>query len=128
MKLPENVTMTINGEYKIFPIIQGKKIKFGYWVGAVEVVVDGYQNEDGWEYITEYFPAFQLKSGRIVYVDSPFGSLAESFMVFSLKGKMFDIKWGFYPDDFPEEWKHCVATPVTVSEGIATVEPDELPF
>lgn len=127
MKLPKNVTMTPNGLYRNFPIVQGNEIKWGYWIGAVEVVVDGYQDEDGWEYVTEHFLAFQLKSGRIVYVESPFGSLNGPFELFSLKGKMFSIEWGYYPVDFPEEWKYCSLCS-HCDQAVEPVETDQLPF
>lgn len=130
MKLPKNVS--INPELGFYyPVInmETNKVLLGRWIGTVEVVVDGYQDEDGWEYATYCFLAYQLISGRIIYVEGPIGDGIPHY-VHSLKGTLYDIRWGHYPIDFPKEWQYCVAAPTEV-RWISTFDPvetDELPF
>ena len=128
MKLTKDIS--INPEMGFYPPIIDKKtgkILIGRWIGSVEVVIDGYHDEDGWEYVTDYFLAFQTISGKIVYVDGPVDGICP-MIVYSLKGTLHDIKWGFYPDDFPKEWRYCIAAPIGNPPGIEPVETEELPF
>lgn len=127
MKDPKNVE--INSELNFYPVLvdaENDKIHVGKWIGAVEVVIDGYQDEDGWEYITELYLAFQLISGRIVYVEEDDPEIP--MHIHSLKGQLYDIKWGYYPTGFNKEWQYYTAVPVSNPPGIMTVETEELPF
>ena len=127
MKLTKDIS--INPEMGFYPPIIDKKtgkILIGRWIGSVEVVIDGYHDEDGWEYITELYLAYQLISGRIVYVEECDPELPMT--AHSLKGKLYDIRWGYYPVGFRNEWQYYITTQMAVPEGITTVKPDELPF
>lgn len=126
MNLPKNVT--VNSELGFYyPVIdKANRILIGRWIGAVEVVVDGYQDEDGWQYVTELYLAYQLISGRVVYVEECDPTVP--MHVRSLKGKLYDIRWGYYPVGFNKEWQYCTAAPATNPPGITAVEAEQLPF
>ena len=94
------------------------------YIGAVEIVV----GEDADGYVSDLYTAVQLPTGEILGVD-------ENNNAFSLSDQLFQIHWGYYPIDFPEEqktkrscpkafapWEHIQTNPI----GITTI--DALPF
>ena len=107
------------------PVVHGRKYDlFCSYIGAVEVVV----GEDADGYVSDLYTAVQLPTGEILGVD-------ENNNAFSLSNQLFQIHWGYYPIDFPEEqktrrscpktfapWKHIQTNPI----GITTI--DVLPF
>ena len=123
MKNPKNVEK--NPELDFYPTLIDEETG-KICVGAVEVVIDGYEDEDGWEYITELYLAYQLMSGRIVYVEEDDPRIP--MHVHSLKGKAYDLRWGYYPIGFKEEWQYFTAAPTSDLPRIAPVETEELPF
>ena len=127
MKKPKNVMINPNlGFYPALIDAETGKLYIGRWVGAVEVVVDGYQDEDGWEYVTQLYLAFQTISGRIVYVEEDDPEVP--MHVHSLKGKLYDIRWGYYPVGFNKEWRYFTFDPITNPPVITAGETEELPF
>ena len=80
------------------------RILLGEFVGSAEIVVDEYIGDEGRELVTELALLYQLITGEFVATwDKPDGITPHE--VFSLKGKMFDIHWGYFPVDFPDAWK-----------------------
>ena len=99
----------------------------GRYVGCVEIITDAYRLEEGgWDYVSEYYLAYQLTTGEILAVDGiPNGKDANN--VFSLKHKAAIINFGWYPKGFPPEWEgyHVAsAAPLALTEE----EIDLLPF
>ena len=98
----------------------------GRYVGNVEVIEDAYRVEDGWDYVTEYYLAYQLVTGPIIAVESiPNGKDPDK--IISLKGKAFIINWGWYPVDFPSEWEGYHTAPAAPIQ-LTQEEMDNLPF
>ncbi len=117
--------VVVNPELGFYPALidaENNRVLIGRWIGAVEVIVDGYQDEDGWEYVTELYLAYQLATGKIVYVEEYDPELP--MHVHSLKGVIKEIKPGYYPLEFKKEWRYYVIQPVVSSE---TVEEPFLP-
>lgn len=159
LRLPEGIRRNATLDKNNYPFIVDKetdKVLIGRWIGSVEIVTNAFQTEDGWDYGTEYFLAYQLLSGDIVYIDRmpedieddiveyvvpcKYGKVKVKIHLFdghrliktkikSLKNEDFEIKWGWYPVNFKEEWQYCAPVHVPVEEGIfEAVEEDELPF
>lgn len=72
LRLPEGIKRNPMLDKNNYPFVVNKetnKVLIGRWIGAVEIVMHAVQTEYGWDCDTEYFPAYQLETGRIVYVD-----------------------------------------------------------
>lgn len=159
LRLPEGIGRNATLDKNNYPFIVDKetdKVLIGRWIGSVEIVTNAFQTEDGWDYGTEYFLAYQLLSGKIVYIDRMPEDIEDDIVedvipckdgeikvkrnlfdghglirtkVKSLKKEDFEIKWGWYPVNFKEEWQYCAPIYVPVEEGIfEAVETDQLPF
>lgn len=159
LRLPEGIKRNVTLDKNNYPFIVDKetdKVLIGRWIGSVEIDTNAFQTEDGWDFGTEYFLAYQLLSGKIIYIDRMPEDIEDDIVedvipckdgeikvkrhlfdshelirtkVKSLKHEDFEIKWGWYPVNFKEEWQYCAPVYTPVSEGtFEAVEEDELPF
>lgn len=72
LRLPEGIKRNVTLDKNNYPFIvdeETNNILIGRWIGAVEVVTDAFHTEYGLDFNTECFPAYQLQTGQIVYVD-----------------------------------------------------------
>ena len=109
-----------------WPVDNKGRQLLGRFVGCVEILEDAVRDEDDeWEYLTNYYMAYQLTTGEILAVDGTPNNFGE---VFSLKGKQKLIHFGWYAQGTPDSWKvieppkaNCLFVAVDGNE-------DELPF
>lgn len=104
------------------------RVLIGKFIGTVCEAVDAFVDMDGsTEYIDENYLAFELFHGPIVAVEYHVDDLKD-FMptpVHSLAKKMFYLKEGFYPINFPCDW---MGYEPVFDEPVAGIETLELPF
>lgn len=101
---------------------RGHKI-LGRYIGSAEVILECVNTEEGPEYVSDYYLAYEIVSGEIVAVDGEPGKTP--IRIRSLKSGHFILHKGVYPIGFPEEWR--AAKPATPSNA-KPIEVDELPF